>query len=204
MQEMNTVKLAKAVCPRTGERLILVTHQTGRSRWGILIHSGTQKMTRQLRTPALLAISMCLLFQALTAANETSNSLGIENGWYVHNGKAVWGLTQHNGWWRAGQRPNITRNAPGLVRPNRTEDLDKLTSAMLRFGYPGFEHNYGLWYDRRRDAHDEKRRDDDKVVSPFFRATVGSQRQRKSVGRALEVRPHKIQRLVLPTAEAVR
>jgi hypothetical protein len=111
---------------------------------------------------------MCLLFQALTAASETSNGLGIENGWYVHNGKAIWGLTQHNGWWRAGQRPNITRKAPGQVKPNRTEDLDKLTSAMLRFSYPGFEHNFGLWYDRRRDAHDEKRREDDNVVSPFF------------------------------------
>jgi hypothetical protein len=92
------------------------------------------------------------------SAEERSTGLTLDNGWYVHRGKVVWGLAQHNGWWRAGQRPNIARNAPGLIGPNRTEDLDRLTSAMLRFGYPGFEHNFGLWYDRRRDAHDQAQR----------------------------------------------
>ena len=29
---------------------------------------------------------------------------------------------------------------------------DALTDSMLRYGYPAFEHNFGLWYDRRRDA----------------------------------------------------
>lgn len=48
----------------------------------------------------------------------------------------------------------------GDARPNRTEDLDALTDSMLRYGYPGFEHNYGLWYDRRRDAHDAEVRTD--------------------------------------------
>jgi len=92
--------------------------------------------------------------------DEPHSGLMVRNGWYVHDGKVVWGLAQHNGWWRAGQRPNIARNAPGAVGPNRTEDLDRLSDAMLRFGYPGFEHNFGLWYDRRRDAHDRMRRTD--------------------------------------------
>ncbi len=94
--------------------------------------------------------------------------LSIENGWYVQDGHVIWGYGQHNGWWRPGQRPNLARNAPGQIGPNRTEDLDKLTDAMLRFGYPGFEHNFGLWYDRRRDRHDTARRADDKVVPPFL------------------------------------
>ncbi len=94
--------------------------------------------------------------------------LTVENGWYVHNGNVVWGNAQHNGWWRAGQRPNLTRRAPGEVGPNRTEDLDKLTDNMLKYGYPGFEHNFGLWYDRRRDAHDTARRTNDAVRPPFL------------------------------------
>ncbi|MFC1806126.1 DUF6298 domain-containing protein [Planctomycetota bacterium] len=81
--------------------------------------------------------------------------LRVMNGWYVQKGRAIWGYGQHNGWWRPGQRPNLTRNAPGTTAPNRTEDLDKLTDAMLRYAYPGFEHNFGLWYDRRRDADDK-------------------------------------------------
>lgn len=94
--------------------------------------------------------------------------LSVVNGWYVHDGSIVWGYAQHNGWWRAGQRPNIARNAPRQIKPNRTENLDKLTDAMIQYAYPGFEHNFGLWYDRRRDAHDTERRGDDKIVPPFL------------------------------------
>ncbi|MEA1996018.1 MAG: DUF6298 domain-containing protein [Gemmatimonadota bacterium] len=90
------------------------------------------------------------------------------NGWYVQGDRVIWGYAQHNGWWRPGQRPNITRNAGIDIRPNRTEDLEKLTDNMLLWGYPGFEHNYGLWYDRRRDKHDNPRREDADVVGPFF------------------------------------
>ena len=43
-----------------------------------------------------------------------------------------------------------------------------LTDAMLRFGYPGFEHSFGLWYDRRRDAHDQVRRPDRNARPPFL------------------------------------
>lgn len=97
-----------------------------------------------------------------------AKGLQIENGWFVHDGRVVWGYAQHNGWWRPGRRANITRRAPGQMGPNRTEDLDQLTDNMLRYGYPGFEHNFGLWYDRRRDQHDTARRDDASVVPPFL------------------------------------
>jgi hypothetical protein len=39
---------------------------------------------------------------------------------------------------------------------------------MREFGYPGFEHNFGLWFDRRRDAHDVIRRTDANIASPFL------------------------------------
>jgi hypothetical protein len=103
----------------------------------------------------------------------------ISNGWFVQDGRAIWGYAQHNGWWggyregngfwtTAGVRANITRRAPGRVGPGWTEDLDLLTDAMIAFGYPGFEHNFGLWYDRRRDAHDSHAREDAAVVPPFL------------------------------------
>ena len=120
------------------------------------------------RTWFLPAVGLFLFSPLVSFAAEGPVGLRVQNGWYVHNGKVVWGYAQHNGWWRAGQRANITRNAPGQVGPNRTEDLDKLTDAMLRYGYPGFEHNFGLWYDRRRDQHDTARREDAKVVPPFL------------------------------------
>jgi hypothetical protein len=121
---------------------------------------------------SLLAISVAASAETLVVQGrrsaKTATGLTVQNGWYAHNRKVVWGFCQHNGWWRPGQRPNLTRNALGEIGPNRTEDLDKLTDAMLCFAYPGFEHNFGLWYDRRRDAHDQVRRNDTRVVPPFF------------------------------------
>ena len=111
------------------------------------------------------AISLCLL---TPQAYCESKGLQIKNGWFTQDEKVIWGNAQHNGWWQSGQQPNITRNAPDDIRPNRTEDLDKLTDNMLKYGYPGFEHNYGLWFDRRRDAHDEARRTDANVKGPFL------------------------------------
>ncbi len=121
---------------------------------------------RLARNLALAASFLCAAFVA--AAESETPGLTVKNGWYVCDGKVVWGYAQHNGWWRAGQRPNLARRAPGEIGPNRTEDLDRLTDAMLDFAYPGFEHNFGLWYDRRRDAHDTVRRNDAQAVPPYL------------------------------------
>jgi len=130
------------------------------------------------------AISLCLLVPQAKSGSAPKD-LQIYNGWFVQDGKVIWGNAQHNGWWRPGQRPNLTRNAPGDIGPNRTEDLDKLTDNMLKYGYPGFEHNYGLWYDRRRDAHDTAQRTDANVVAPFLEQPW----QRSSEGTAWDGLP---------------
>ena len=117
--------------------------------------------------------------EAQAAAPKRKRGLRVRNGWYAHDGKLIWGYAQHNGWWGA-YRANITRDAGARVGPNRTEDLDKLTDAMGRFGYPAFEHNYGLWYDRRRDRHDTARRSDGNVVGPLLAQPWG----RSGLGKA--------------------
>jgi len=131
----------------------------------------------QIRPDYLISILLVCLLSCL--APVAADELETQNGWYVHRGKVIWGYAQYNGWWGA-YRTNITRNAPGEVGPNRTEDLDRLTDAMLRFGYPALEHNYGLWYDRRRDRHDTGRRGDAGVVGPFLEQPWG----RSGRGRA--------------------
>ena len=105
--------------------------------------------------------------------------LEIVNGWFMQDGRVIWGAAQHNGWW-GGYRRNddwvhqykvrtaLCRRDPNHIGPSFTEDLDQLTDAMVRYGYPGFEHNYGLWFDRRRDNHDTEKRTDDQVQPPFL------------------------------------
>ncbi len=54
---------------------------------------------------------------------QQSIGLSVQNGWYVHNGMAVWGYGQHNGWWRAGQRPNLR-----AMRPATSDRIGPKTS----------------------------------------------------------------------------
>ena len=93
--------------------------------------------------------------------------LKIHNGWLNYNDTTIFGFGQISSLWRW-RKPNIARNDPGNIGPNRTEDLDKLTDNMRAYGYPGLEHNIGLWYDRRRDEHLSRCRINDKVKSPFL------------------------------------
>ncbi len=118
-----------------------------------------------------------------------SAHLATSNGWYIQNGRAIWGDALHNDWWGGYRglptgwwtdsplRPSLVRNAPGRSGPNLTEDLARLTDSMLAYGFPGFEHTPPLWYDRRRDAHDVQRRDDGHVVGPFLEMPWGRSHQ---------------------------
>lgn len=72
---------------------------------------------------SFLLLVVVVAVPAIGAKRETG--LVLRHGWYVCRGHIIWGYGQQNGWWRPGQRPNITRNAPGQIGPNRTEDLDQ-------------------------------------------------------------------------------
>lgn len=134
---------------------------------------------REKPTPHyILSILAVLVLSSLTSG-AAPDGLKIVNGWFTQDGKAIWGAAQHNGWW-GGYRRNegwvhqykvrtaLCRRDPNRVGPSFTEDLDLLTDAMVWYGYPGFEHNFGLWFDRRRDNHDTERRTDDRVQPPFL------------------------------------
>lgn len=141
-----------------------------------------------LGAPALMAGPAANLRARTEAAvtarpgSEKVRSLYLEtcNGWYMQDGKVIWGYARNNemwggyrglptGWWTDYELgPSLVRNDPGHVGPNRTEDLDKLTDDMVRYGYPGFQHTPPLWYDRRRDSHGTDKRTDAHAVPPFL------------------------------------
>jgi hypothetical protein len=126
---------------------------------------------------AVAALTILVTSPFVAAAGP--GGLEIVNGWFTQDGRVIWGAAQHNGWW-GGYRQNegwvhqykvrtaLCRRDPNRVGPSFTEDLDQLTDAMARYGYPGFEHNYGLWFDRRRDNHDTQKRTDDRAQPPFL------------------------------------
>jgi hypothetical protein len=69
----------------------------------------------------------------------------------------------------AGSGPFLTRFAPGKTGPGLTDDLDVLVAGLHTGDV--VQHNYGLWYDRRRVDHDfygSPDQKDGEVWAPFI------------------------------------
>ena len=119
--------------------------------------------------------------------NEKSNTsklnkkIKIKNGWLVvhsndKNEEILFGQRLQNQWWSGGlnskdlqnAKPHITRFVPGRTGKGLTDDLNEVVAEMDSTKTIAFEHNYGLWYDRRRDDHQRVRRMDGEVWPPFY------------------------------------
>ena len=101
----------------------------------------------------------------------------IVNGRFVLDGKALWGPSQGEAWWRGDTSPytagrstgsSVSRFMPGVTAPGLTEDLPEMAARLKNRGVVSIQINPGLWYDHRRDAHTVERRDDGNVWAPFF------------------------------------
>jgi hypothetical protein len=111
-----------------------------------------------------------------TAPPHAAPPLAIVNGRFVVGGRALWGGTVHEGWWRGQANPataldhgiSATRWVPGRDGPGLTENLDALTARMAADGTPFYDMIPGLWYDRRRDDHTTAARPDGNVWAPFY------------------------------------
>ena len=109
-------------------------------------------------------------------ARRPSSRMAINNGWLTSNGKLITGDYYTPTWWRGDlQRerakamgPAITRFTPARHGTGLTDDLEVVAARMERDNLLGYDHHYGLWYDRRRDDHLMVRRADGEVVPPFY------------------------------------
>lgn len=109
-------------------------------------------------------------------ARETTHPIAIVNGWITCNGRLVIGGTATVPWWRGTLRPAeaaaappaVTRFVPGRIGPGFTDDLGDVVDFLVKNGKAALDHNYGLWYERRRDDHERVRRMDGEVLPPFY------------------------------------
>ena len=100
----------------------------------------------------------------------------VSGGWLVRGDAVLTGNRYLEPWWEgsvrpygvAEARPAITRWVPGRTGTGLTDDLDALTDTMKEKHVVALDHNYGLWYDRRRDDHERIRRADGDVWPPFY------------------------------------
>jgi len=101
----------------------------------------------------------------------------VKNGWLVRgdellNGKHFeapwWNGTVHPDYLAKTAKPDITRWVPGQTGTGLTDDLNEVVDWMKNDDIVVLEHNYGLWYERRRDDHERIRRQDGDVWAPFY------------------------------------
>ncbi|WP_090647905.1 DUF6298 domain-containing protein [Mucilaginibacter sp. OK283] len=99
------------------------------------------------------------------------------NGWLVRGNTVLAGKHFETPWWNGTVHPDYTdkeakpaiaRWVPGQTGTGLTDDLNDVAGWMLHDNIITFEHNYGLWYDRRRDDHERIRRMDGDVWAPFY------------------------------------
>jgi hypothetical protein len=105
-----------------------------------------------------------------------TGTMSVKNGWLVRGDEVLLGNREEVPWWNGSARPyglekakpHITRFVPGRSGKGLTDDLDQLTDSMKVTGPKILDHNYALWYDRRRDDHQRVRRMDGEVWAPFY------------------------------------
>jgi len=110
------------------------------------------------------------------AAPTLAPVMQIQNGWLIRGNEVLAGSRNIVPWWNGGvqgndlvtAKPHITRFVPGRTGKGLTDDLGEVTDEMLARHIIAMEHNYGLWYDLRRDDHERIRRMDGDVWPPFY------------------------------------
>jgi len=101
----------------------------------------------------------------------------VTNGWLVRGNVVLEGKHFEAPWWsgtvkpdylKSTAKPDVTRWVPGRTGTGLTDNLDDVADWMQKENIIVLEHNYGLWYDRRRDDHERIRRMDGDVWPPFY------------------------------------
>ncbi len=108
--------------------------------------------------------------------SEGFGEVKIKNGVLVRGDELVTGKRSNVQWWSGGLQAkdiqqakwHITRFVPGRSGKGLTDNLPEVVAEMKATNTIAIEHNYGLWYDRRRDDHQRVRRMDGEVWPPFY------------------------------------
>ena len=105
------------------------------------------------------------------------HTFDIVNGRFVVDGKTVWSESQNEAWWRGDTSyltaarstgSSITRFMPGQDGPGMTEILPDFVKRLKERGIAFYISTPGLWYEHRRDAHNDYRQPNGNVWAPFY------------------------------------
>lgn len=126
--------------------------------------------------PAGVAVIDVMKIKPKAESGKSAPVFDITDGVFVADGAAIVGGRQEVPWWNGKIKPNytvkakphITRFVPGREGLGLTDRIDSTIATMHDAGIVVLDHNYGLWYERRRDDHERVRRQDGDVWAPFY------------------------------------
>ena len=115
-------------------------------------------------------------FQETVEPVAPKKQYSIKNGYLVADDCLLVGNRQNVRWWSGSIKYNalskapdhLTRFVPDMEGEGLTDRVDSVIANMKRRHALVMDHNYGLWYDRRRDDHERIRRRDGDVWAPFY------------------------------------
>ena len=107
---------------------------------------------------------------------KVNHKYAIVNGKLNMDGQLLVGNNYDVPWWTGNikdrflphAKVDVTRFVPGREGLGLTDRLDSVINYMKDNHYLILNHNYGLWYDLRRDDHERIRRSDGDVWPPFY------------------------------------
>lgn len=107
---------------------------------------------------------------------ESAAKYGLKEGRLVMNDALLVGGRQNVRWWSGSLEfdqlekatAHVTRFVPDREGRGLTDRIDEVVAEMKERGVLLLDHNYGLWYDRRRDDHIRVRRRDGDVWAPHY------------------------------------
>lgn len=108
--------------------------------------------------------------------SKTNASFEITDGHLLMNHMLLVGDRVQVPWWNGSLRTrslsnaglHITRFVPDREGTGLTDRIDTVVSRMKQNNCLVLDHNYGLWYDRRRDDHERIHRRDGDAWAPFY------------------------------------
>lgn len=109
-------------------------------------------------------------------SNINTNIVSIKNGKLIAKNTYLGGAKSDVQWWSGKikaqhtqkARMHLTRFVPGREGHGLTDCIDSVLQNMQANNVLAIDHNYGLWYDRRRDDHQRIKRADGDVWAPFY------------------------------------
>ena len=115
-------------------------------------------------------------FKEAVAPAKQQHTYEVADGRLVMDGAVMTGGRQEVPWWNGKIRynylpkakPHVTRFVPGREGLGVTDRVDSTVIYMVENDITVLDHNYGLWYERRRDDHERIRRRDGDVWAPFY------------------------------------